>query len=65
MIEDHLKDMKNLEQQKQDREAARAQGLDEVELDDKDYEEYWDSIEEDLDADQADIEEETREDSDE
>jgi hypothetical protein len=65
LIEDHLKDMKNLEQQKQDRAEARAKGLDEVELDDEDYEDYWDSIEEDKAADEAFIEEEARESDDE
>ena len=65
LIEDHLKDMKNLEQQKQDRAEARAKGLDEVELDDEDYEDYWDSIEEDKAADEAFIKEEARESDDE
>ena len=57
--------MKNLEQQKQDRAEARAKGLDVVELDDEDYEDYWDAIEEDKAADDAFIEEETRESDDE
>lgn len=61
LIEDHLKDMKNLEQQKRDRDAARAQGLEAPELEDEDYEEYWDSIEEDKNADEATIAEENME----
>lgn len=45
-IENYLKKREISEQQKKDKENAAAQGLDEVELEDKDYEEYYDAIEE-------------------
>lgn len=43
-IEDYLKKREIAEQQKKDRADALAKGLDTVELDDEDYQEYFDQI---------------------
>ena len=47
-IEQYLKNKEIAENMKRDRESARARGLDDVELDDKDYEEFKNAIEEDI-----------------
>lgn len=47
-IEQYLKNKEIAENMKRDRENARMQGLDDVELDDKDYEEFKNAIEEDI-----------------
>lgn len=45
-IEDYLKKVEIARQQKEDRKKAEEKGLDYVEIDDKDYEEYYNSLEE-------------------
>lgn len=45
-IEDYLKKREIIEQQKKDREEAKEKGLDYVELEDEDYQEYYENIEE-------------------
>ena len=46
-IENYLKKREISDEQKRDREKAKALGLDNIQLKDEDYQEYYESIEED------------------
>lgn len=52
-IEQYLKNKQSIEQMKADRELAREQGLDHVELDDEDYEAFREALNEDIEKDKA------------